>query len=118
MGIFGKFKTIGLNFLGLGQKQNKHVGLVNKAKSMWDGAMSFINNKSTKNTVNKISQFLPGVGEAYKSIKKYANMGNEYVNKGGVEKTLDRFIKKEKVAPTLERRPRKTDEDDLLGGLF
>ena len=133
---FGKQALGGLNKSGGGIG-----GLLNKAKSFVSNGLSALSSKPAKSIINAVSQYIPGAGDAYASLKKYGHMANNLLN-GGADKAGERYIKqspllsrmdrlgsmekpadwhnpypKQRRQPSIERRINR-EEDDLMGGLF
>jgi hypothetical protein len=114
--LFNKVKTLGLNFLGLGKNNRSQNGLINKAKGFVSGFGDFLNNKAVKSAVQGVSNFIPQIGDYYKTSKKYMNIADQFVNQQGLSKKFDRIVKKlpESQAPSLEKmKPDKST--DYLG---
>ena len=58
-----------------------------------------------KSVVDSVSQYIPSVRSYYDDAKKYGAIAGNMLS-GGLSKKADRFLKKDKVAPTIERVPR------------
>jgi hypothetical protein len=111
MSFLNKIKNIGMNFLGLGGKRSGGIGgFVNKARQFLSKGMNIINSKPLKSVVGAVSQYLPGVGDFYKDVKKYGSIANNLLNSNGLNKMGDRFIKN-RAEPTIEKLERVSLKD-------
>ena len=112
-GLLNKAKSWGMSQLG---KNNQLSGIVNKAKELVGNVSDIYNSGKVKNLVNSVSQFVPSAADYYKKGQNYVNMADQYVNKGGLSKSLDRYAKK--ADETLERITQPTDKTADYMGLF
>ena len=111
-GLFNKAKGMVSNFLG---KNPKIGGLVNKAKEFVGNVSNIYNNKNVKNLADSVSKFMPSVGDFYNKGKKYANMADNFINKGGFDKAANRYLKK--IENSIEKTPDKNynKSEDFMG---
>ena len=91
--------------LGLGKQSSPLGGLLHKAKSFVGKGLDFLRSAPVKNVVQSVSQYIPSARSYYDDAKKYGSITSNLLN-GGLAKKADRFIKKEKAVPTIERVPR------------
>jgi hypothetical protein len=126
MGFFDKFLSGASSMLGIG-KSGGFGGLLNKAKSFIGKGMDFLNSKTGKNLVSTIGSVLPGVGEAFGTVKKYGNIANNVLS-GGAQKAGERYVKAspllsqidrwdQKRIPSIEKTRRRPDDDGGEMGL-
>ena len=88
-GFFNKIKS-GLGDLFSLGKSVTSSPLFQKAKGWLSSGLDVLNNKNTKNIVNQLGSYIPQVKDFYNDAKKYANIGNQVLNRGGLDKMLDR----------------------------
>lgn len=103
--MFGNLLKSASQWLGLGKKNSPIGGLLNKAKSFVGQGLNFLRSAPVKNVVQAVSKFAPTVGDYYKDAKKYGAIASNALS-GGLAKKADRFLKKERPEPTIERVPR------------
>ena len=89
-GFFNKIKS-GLGDLFTLGKSLTSSPLFQKAKSWVSSGLGVLNNKNTKNIVNQLGSYIPQVKDYYNDARKYANIGNQLINRGGLEKMAERF---------------------------
>ena len=89
MSFFSKVKS-GLSDLFTLGKSLSSSPLLQKAKSWISTGLDVLNNKNTKNLVNSIGNYIPQVRDFYDTTKRYANIGNQFLNRGGLDKVVDR----------------------------
>jgi len=124
MSFFSKIRDA---LTGLGKNLGSSP-LFTKAKEFVSGASDFLRNKNTKSIVDSVSKFIPQAQDYFKSAKDFANMGNQFLNKGGLEKTFNRsmsglpsmrlsddvakkFQDRFKKNPSIELQPRQQRDD-------
>ena len=56
--------------------------------------MDVINSKNTKKLVQNLGSYIPQVKDFYKDVRKYGNIGDQFLNKGGADKFKDRGLSK------------------------
>ena len=88
MSFFSKLRD---TLSGLGKNLGSSP-LFAKAKEFISGASDFLKNKTTKNIVDSVSKFIPQAQDYFKSAKDFTNMGNQFLNKGGLEKSFNRSM--------------------------
>ena len=95
------FKSL---FKSLGEiaKSSGIGGLINKAKDFVGSGLKAITSRPIKGIVDSVSHFLPSVGNAYNSIKKYGHMANNFLN-GGLETKGERAIKASPLLSQVDR---------------
>ena len=93
MSFFSKIKSGLGDLYNLGKSVTKSP-LFNKAKSWLSSSMDVINNKNTKKLVQNLGSYVPQVKDFYKDVRKYGNIGDQFLNKGGAEKFIDRGLNK------------------------
>lgn len=103
--MFGDLLKSASKWLGLGKKDSNLGGLFNKAKNFVGKGLNFLRSAPVKNVVQSVSQYIPSARSYYDDAKKYGSIASNLMN-GGLQKKAERFIKKEKPAPTIERVPR------------
>jgi hypothetical protein len=103
--------------------------LVSKAKSWASSAVDLLNNKSTKSLVNSLGNYIPQVKDFYSDAKRYANIGNQFLNKNGADKFINRTFPnnlsqrfqdrfKTKREPNIELQPRQQQDNFNLSSIF
>ena len=103
--MFGSLlKSLGEKF-GLTKKSSPIGGLFSKAKNWISGGLDFLRSKPVKSVVDSVSQYIPSARSYYDDAKKYGSIASNFLN-GGLAKKADRFLKKDKAVPTIERVPR------------
>jgi len=104
MSFFSKIRD---TLTGLGKNLGSSA-LFNKAKEFISGASDFLKSKSTKNIVDGISQYIPKAQDYFKSAKDFTNIGNQLINKGGLEKkfnrSMDSFKKSDNLSQNFQDR--------------
>ena len=103
--MFGNLWKSASKWLGLGKKDSNIGGLLNKAKSFVGKGLDFLRSSPVKDVVKSVSQYIPSARSYYDDARKYGSIASNLLN-GGLQKKADRFIKKEKAVPTIERVPR------------
>lgn len=103
--MFGSWLKSASKYLGLGKKDSPLGGLLNKAKSFVGKGLDFLRSKPVKSVVDSVSEYIPSARSYFDDAKKYGSIASNLLN-GGLQKKADRFIKRDKVAPTIERVPR------------
>ena len=88
MSFFSKIRDA---LSGLGKNLGSSP-LFTKAKEFISGASDFLKNKNTKSIVDSVSKFIPQAQDYFKSAKDFTNMGNQFLNKGGLEKSFNRSM--------------------------
>lgn len=89
MSFFSKVKEGLKDLFSLGKSLSSSP-LLQKAKSWVTSGLDVLNNKNTKNLVNTIGNYIPQVRDFYDTTKRYANIGNQFLNRGGLDKVVDR----------------------------
>lgn len=87
--FFSKVKS-GLSDLFTLGKSLSSSPLLQKAKSWVSSGLDALNNKNTKNIVSALGNYIPQIKDFYADAKKYANIGNQFLNRGGLDKVVDR----------------------------
>ena len=104
--MFGDlFKKIGAS-LGLTKRNTPLGGLFNKAKGIISSGLDLLRSKPIKSVVDSVSQYIPSVRSYYDDAKKYGAIVGNVLGGNALAKKGDRFIKKDRVTPTIERVPR------------
>ena len=88
MSFFSKIRDA---LSGLGKNLGSSP-LFTKAKEFISGASDFPKNKNKKSIVDSVSKFIPQAQDYFKSAKDFSNMGNQFLNKGGLEKSFNRSM--------------------------
>ena len=91
--FFSKIKSGLGDLYNLGKSVTKSP-LFQKAKSWLSSGMDVINSKNTKKLVQNLGSYIPQVKDFYKDVRKYGNIGDQFLNKGGAEKFIDRGLNK------------------------
>lgn len=104
--MFGELFKRFSDSLGLTKRNSPLGGLFNKAKGIVSSGLDFLRSKPVKNVVDSVSQFIPSVRNYYDDAKKYGAIVGNVLGSNALAKKGDRFIKKEKATPTIERVPR------------
>ena len=126
--LFSKLSSGLGNIFNLG-KSLMSSPLVSKAKSWASSAVDLLNNKSTKSLVNSLGNYIPQVRDFYDSTKRYANIGNQFLNKNGADKFVNRAFPnnlsqrfqdrfKTKREPNIELQPRQQTDNFNLSSIF
>ena len=100
----GLFKRLS-DSLGLSKRNSPLGGLFQKAKGLISGGLDFLRSKPVKNVVDSVSQYIPSARSYYDDARRVGAIAGNLLG-GGLAKKADRFLKKDKVAPTIERVPR------------
>ena len=103
--MFGSWLKSASKYLGLNKKDSPLGGLFQKAKSFVGKGVDFLRSAPVKNIVQSVSQYIPSARSYYDDAKRYGSIASNMLN-GGLAKKADRFIKKEKAIPSIERVPR------------
>ena len=87
--FFSKVKS-GLSDLFTLGKSLSSSPLLQKAKSWVSSGLDALNNKNTKNIVSALGNYIPQIKDFYAGAKKYANIGDQFLNRGGLNKAVER----------------------------
>jgi hypothetical protein len=87
--FFSKVKS-GLSDLFTLGKSLSSSPLLQKAKSWVSSGLDALNNKNTKNIVSALGNYIPQIKDFYAGARKYANIGDQFLNRGGLNKAVER----------------------------
>ncbi len=127
MSFFSKIKSGLSDLFGLGKTSSSNQGFFNKAKSLLSSGVDLLKNKNVQKGVDFISNLTGSNApkDYFMDLKKYANIGNNFLNGNALDKTLgrsgvpdmvDKFANrfKSKRDATIELQPRRQKDDSAF----
>ena len=107
--MWDKIAEWGKKALGLTGKSNGLSGLIHKAKNFVSNGMKTLNSSPVKNIISTVTKYAPMVGDLFGSAKKYGNIANNVLNKGGIQKTVERKFNNDEDFQDMRRNFNKLD---------